>query len=255
MKEIKSFVAALKQQLKCAVLDDEGTLAMYATDASIYQLKPHVVVIPENESDVMQAVAIANEHKVSILPRGGGTSLAGQAIGRAMILDFSKHINKVIEINKQEHWVRVQPGLIRDELNKELARYRLHFAPDPATTSRANVGGMVGNNSSGMKSILYGKTVDHVLEARVVLADGTELTLHDQTQEEYQREANAGGRKGEIYSGFKSIHTNPWSSTAAAASSPTIMVDSFSSIMAGPGKVAPAKSLKRSKTLKGIYSF
>ncbi len=205
MKEIKSFVAALRQQLSCEVLDDAYSLGMYATDASIYQVKPLVIVIPENESDVKKAVAIAYEYKITILPRGGGTSLAGQSIGRSMIMDFSKHINKIIEINEKERWVRVQPGMIRDELNQKLAPLNLHFAPDPATTSRANVGGMVGNNSSGMKSILYGKTVDHVLEARVILADGTELELKNLSPSEYAAEEKAGGRKGEIYSQFKSI--------------------------------------------------
>lgn len=205
MKETKSFGTALRGQLSCEVLDDDYSLGMYATDASIYQVKPLAVVIPENEAHIRKAIALANEHKISILPRGGGTSLAGQAIGRSMIMDFSKHINNIIEINEEERWVRVQPGMIRDELNKELAKFNLHFAPDPATTSRANVGGMVGNNSSGMKSILYGKTVDHVLEARVLLADGTELELKNLSPSEYTAEEKAGGRKGEIYSQFKSI--------------------------------------------------
>ena len=203
------FIDALRRELTCEVLDDSYTLGMYATDASIYQVKPLVIVIPENESDIMKAIALANKNRVTILPRGGGTSLAGQSIGRSMIMDFSKHINNIIEISEQERWVRVQPGMIRDELNKELAKYNLHFAPDPATTSRANVGGMVGNNSSGMKSILYGKTVDHVLEARVVLTDGTELELKNLSQTEYEAQEKAGGRKGEIYSRFKSIvHQN-----------------------------------------------
>ena len=205
MKDIKLFIAALRKELSCEVLDDPYSIGMYATDASIYQVKPLVIVIPERESDVKKSIALANEYKITILPRGGGTSLAGQSIGRSMILDFSKHINKIIEINEKERWVRVQPGMIRDELNKVLSPLNLHFAPDPATTSRANVGGMVGNNSSGMKSILYGKTVDHVLEARVLLADGIELQLKNLSLSEYDAEEKSGGRKGEIYSKFKSI--------------------------------------------------
>ncbi len=205
MKEADAFISSLRKELEGEVLNDAYTLGMYATDASIYQLKPVVVVIPKDESDVKKAVVIANEHKISILPRGGGTSLAGQSVGKSMILDFSKHINNVLEINEKERWVRVQPGKVRDELNAELAKYNLHFAPDPATTSRANVGGMVGNNSSGMKSILYGKTVDHVLEARILLADGTECHLQELSAAEYESKANSGGREGEIYSQFKSI--------------------------------------------------
>jgi len=205
MASSSAFITALKNSIGGEVLHDAYTLGMYATDASIYQVKPVVVVIPNDETDVKKAVALANQHKVSILPRGGGTSLAGQSIGKSMILDFSKHINKIIEINAAEKWVRVQPGKIRDELNAELAKHNLHFAPDPATTSRANVGGMVGNNSSGMKSILYGKTVDHVLEARVLLADGTELDLHDLSTSAYEEKELKGGREGDIYKHFKSI--------------------------------------------------
>jgi len=205
MKEHPQFIKALHESIRGEVLDDAYSLGMYATDASIYQVRPVVVVIPADESDVKKAVALAHEHKVAILPRGGGTSLAGQSVAHAMVLDFSKHLNRVLEINPKERWVRVQPGKIRDELNNELKKYNLHFAPDPATSSRANVGGMVGNNSSGMKSILYGKTVDHVLEARVLLADGTEMELKKCSEEAYQDKINAGGREAEIYSGFREI--------------------------------------------------
>lgn len=201
----QSFADTLRESLTCEVLDDAYSLGMYSTDASIYQVMPVAVVIPRDEADVKKAVELANQHSVCILPRGGGTSLAGQSVGRAMILDFSKHLNNVLEINAEERWVRVQPGKIRDELNSELKKYNLHFAPDPATSSRANVGGMVGNNSSGMKSILYGKTVDHVLEARVLLADGTELVLGELSQDRYSSKIQLGGREGEIYSAIQKI--------------------------------------------------
>src|SRR4029078_241164 len=170
------FIAELKQCIN-DVLDDEYSLGMYATDASHYQIFPVAVVLPKNEEEVKKAVEIARNYKIKILPRGGGTSLAGQTVGDAMVIDFSKYMTQILEFNEQDNWVRVQPGIIRDQLNEEMARFNLHFAPDPATSSRANIGGMVGNNSSGTKSILYGKTVDHVLEAKVLLADGTELFL------------------------------------------------------------------------------
>ena len=137
------------------------------------------MVLPKNESEVKKAVEIARNHKIKILPRGGGTSLAGQTVGEALVIDFSKYMTNILEFNEQERWVRVQPGVVRDELNEEMAKFNLHFAPDPATSSRANIGGMVGNNSSGTKSIIYGKTVDHILEAKVLLADGTELLLKE----------------------------------------------------------------------------
>ncbi|MFY0654320.1 MAG: FAD-binding protein [Cyclobacteriaceae bacterium] len=200
-----ALITDLKEKLNCGVLSDDATLGMYATDASIYQIRPVAVVLPKIEEDVKIAISIAREHKATILPRGGGTSLAGQTVGDSVILDFSKHMNQVIELNVEEKWVRVQPGKVRDVLNSELAQHGLHFAPDPATSSRANVGGMVGNNSSGTKSIIYGKTVDHVLEAEVVLADGTQMKLEELTPEGYQEKINAGGREGELYSGFRDI--------------------------------------------------
>jgi FAD/FMN-containing dehydrogenase/Fe-S oxidoreductase len=197
-----SLVADLK---KCIgdVLDDEYSLGMYATDASIYQVMPLAVVLPKDESEVKKAVEVARNNKIKILPRGGGTSLAGQTVGEALVIDFSRYMTKILEFNEPERWVRVQPGVIRDELNEEMAKFNLHFAPDPATSSRANVGGMVGNNSSGTKSILYGKTVDHILEAKVLLADGTELLLKKFTPREYELKAHQANREGEIYHKFQ----------------------------------------------------
>ncbi len=170
---MKSIFEALKESIKGDVLTDEYSLGMYATDASIYQIKPIAIVLPKDAKDVKAAISIAFNNDITILPRGAGTSLAGQTVGESIIIDFSKYMNSILEINETEKWVRVQPGMIRDNLNSVLEPLGLHFAPDPATSSRANVGGMVGNNSSGTKSVLFGKTVDHVLEANVVVAEGT----------------------------------------------------------------------------------
>ncbi|EPR70921.1 FAD-binding and (Fe-S)-binding domain-containing protein [Cyclobacterium qasimii] len=191
--------------IKGEVLNDPYSLAIYATDASIYQITPLAVVLPEDESDVQKVISWANKNKISILPRGGGTSLAGQTVGASIVLDFSKYMNQTLEINREEGWVRVQPGKVRDVLNDELAPLGLHFPVDPATSSRANVGGMVGNNSSGTKSIIYGKTVDHVLEAKVLLADGTLLHLKNKTREEYKTVAKQDNREGKIYRSFAEI--------------------------------------------------
>jgi FAD/FMN-containing dehydrogenase/Fe-S oxidoreductase len=193
------------KSIKGDVLSDVYSLGMYSTDASFYQIKPLAVVLPLDEADVKTAVEIAHAHKLKILARGAGTSLAGQTVGEAIVIDFSKYMNKILEFNEQERWVRVQPGLVRDELNEEMAKYSLHFAPDPATSSRANVGGMVGNNSSGTKSILYGKTVDHIIEANVLLEDGTELQLKELSQQEFNQKAQQNNREGEIYKGVKDI--------------------------------------------------
>ena len=199
------YIQALKESIKGEVLQDDFTLGMYSTDASIYQIKPKAVVFPEDENDVKAAVRIAQEHGITILPRGAGTSLAGQTVGSSIVLDFSKYMNKIIEVNEKEKWVRVQPGMARDDLNAEMVKYGLHFAPDPATSSRANVGGMVGNNSSGTKSIIYGKTVDHVLEVKALLADNTELLLKKKSQSDIDKIIETGGREGSIYDEFRKI--------------------------------------------------
>ncbi|MCO6476999.1 MAG: FAD-binding protein, partial [Phaeodactylibacter sp.] len=199
------FANGLKTNIRGNVLTDEASLGLYATDASVYQARPVAVVLPKDEADVLTAIKIAGEHQVSILPRGGGTSLAGQTVGHSMVLDFSKYMNNILEINEQERWARVQPGLVRDELDAALEPLGQHFAPDPATSSRANVGGMIGNNSSGTKSILYGKTVDHVLELKVALADGTILHLKNESPESWRQKEEQPGREGEIYRQFKEI--------------------------------------------------
>ena len=198
-------IQQLKQSIKGDVLNDDFSLGMYSTDASIYQIRPRVIVLPKDNDDVKTAVKIAREHKATILPRGGGTSLAGQTVGNSVILDFSKYMNQVLELNVEEKWVRVQPGKVRDELNEFLKPHGLHFAPDPATSSRANVGGMVGNNSSGTKSILFGKTVDHVLEAEVLLSDGTVLTLSELTPDAFSQKSMQDDREGEIYQRVQKI--------------------------------------------------
>ena len=138
---MKDFEAALRSNIKGDVSFDKVTLGIYATDASIYQINPIALVLPCDEADVLAAVQIAAEHNVSILGRGGGTSLNGQCVGPAMVIDFSKYMNKILELNVKGRWVRVQPGIVLDELNAELAKHSLHFAPDPATGSRATIGG------------------------------------------------------------------------------------------------------------------
>jgi FAD/FMN-containing dehydrogenase/Fe-S oxidoreductase len=151
---------------------DRVSRALYSTDASVYQIEPLGVVLPGSAEAVVRAVDIAAKHGVPITPRGGGTSQAGQSIGSGIVLDTSKYLNRILEINPDERWARVEPGVVLDELNAALRQHNLRFAPDVSSASRATVGGMMANNSSGARSILYGKTIDHVLEQRVVLSDG-----------------------------------------------------------------------------------
>jgi FAD/FMN-containing dehydrogenase/Fe-S oxidoreductase len=206
--KLMEFENELKGLVKGTVSFDEVTRGIYATDASIYQLMPVAVVEPKDEDDVRAAVRAAAKYNVSILPRGGGTSLNGQGCGRAMILDFTKYMNQILELNVEERWVRVQPGIVLDVLNALLAEYGLQFAPDPATSSRATIGGMMGNNSAGTKSLLFGMTRDHVIESKVLLSDGTVLRLRELSSDEYNEKANAtenNAREREIYRNFKNI--------------------------------------------------
>jgi len=207
-EKLKAFEQALRDRIRGEVSFDEVTRGIYATDASIYQITPVAVVLPRDDADVRAAVKTAAEYKVCILPRGGGTSLGGQTVGPCMVVDFSKYMNKILELNVEERWVRVQPGMILDVLNAELAQHGLLFAPDPATSSRATIGGMIGNNSSGTKSIVYGRTCEHVLAGKVLLSDGTTLELEELSLSEYGERAEStgeNGREAEVLSGFKRI--------------------------------------------------
>lgn len=167
-------VRELQDAIRGEVYADRMRAALYATDASIYQQIPLAVCVPRTRDDVVEIVRIARRHQVPILGRGAGTSLAGQTTAtKAIVVDFSKYLNRILEVNAAERWVRVEPGIVRDQLNTLLEPYGLMFAPETATSNRANIGGMVGNNSSGMLSIRYGRTSEHVLEVDTVLSDGS----------------------------------------------------------------------------------
>jgi FAD/FMN-containing dehydrogenase/Fe-S oxidoreductase len=163
----------LKAVIKGEVRFDTVSRALYSTDASVYQITPLGVVIPLDRDDLINAVATAARHNSSVTLRGGGTSQAGQAIGTGIQIDISKHYNRLLELNAAECWCRVEPGIVLDELNAQLKDHGLRFAPDISTASRATIGGMMANNSSGARSVYYGKTIDHVLEQTVLFADGS----------------------------------------------------------------------------------
>ncbi len=189
----------LRARLQGEVRFDETARTLYATDASPYEIRPIGVVVPRTTDDVRAAVEIAARHSVPLLPRGGGTSLAGQTVGRALVLDVSKYLDRVLEVNLEERWARVEPGVVRDRLNAELAPHGLQFTPDISTTSRANIGGMVANNSAGTRSIKYGKTVDQVESMRVLLMDGTELELGPVDDAALRAKLGQQDREGELY--------------------------------------------------------
>lgn len=163
----------LKAQLKGDLFTDNTTRKLYATDASAYRELPLAIAIPKDTQDLVILVNYARENSTSLIPRTAGTSLAGQVVGSGIIVDMSKHFNKVLEVNEKEAYAWVQPGVIRDDLNKHLAPYGFFFAPETSTANRAMIGGMIGNNSCGSNSVVYGSTREHLLELNTILSDGT----------------------------------------------------------------------------------
>ena len=195
----------LRQTLEGEVRFDPYSRAMYSTDASIYQIEPVGVVLPRSREDVIAAVELASRYGVPVLPRGGGTSLAGQTVGRAIILDMSKYMNRVLEVNTEERWARVQPGIVLEQLNHEIRNTGLYFTPDPATSNRSNVGGAIGNNSCGSHSIVYGKTIDHIIELDTVLSNGEPARLGPLTPSQLETRLHGEGLEGEIYRRVRDI--------------------------------------------------
>ncbi|MEZ4949278.1 MAG: FAD-linked oxidase C-terminal domain-containing protein [Saprospiraceae bacterium] len=173
--------------------------ALYATDASIYRKEPLGVVYPKHEADVVAIIKFADQFNIPLIPRTAGTSLAGQCVGAGLIVDVSRHMNTILEFNEEESWVRVQPGVIRDELNAFLKDKEYFFGPITSTASRAMIGGMVGNNSSGTTSIKYGVTRDHVLELRTVLSNGSVTTFGDLTPDDFEIKMEGNGLEAVLY--------------------------------------------------------
>jgi FAD/FMN-containing dehydrogenase/Fe-S oxidoreductase len=172
--DVEGLRRALQSRLEGEVRFDKVTRALYSTDASVYQIEPIGVAVVKSRADVIQTVNTCREFGCSMTMRGGGTSQAGQAIGAGLQVDTSKYFNRLLEVNAAERWARIEPGIVLDELNAALRPHGLRFAPDISTANRATVGGMMANNSSGARSVLYGKTIDHVLAQDVVLSDGSE---------------------------------------------------------------------------------
>jgi FAD/FMN-containing dehydrogenase/Fe-S oxidoreductase len=185
----------LRRRVEGEVRFDAGSRALYSTDASNYRLIPLGVVLPRHEGDVIAAAALARDNQVAILPRGGGTSLAGQTCNHALVLDFSKYLSTIRSIDAERKLAIVEPGVVLTQLNSAAAKFDLQFAPDPTTKDRCCLGGMIGNNSCGAHSVQYGKTVDNLLEIDALLYDGTRMLLGPASDEEIARR----GRAGEIF--------------------------------------------------------
>jgi FAD/FMN-containing dehydrogenase/Fe-S oxidoreductase len=196
---VRDFLNELGQRVAGDLRTDTYSRVLYSTDASIYQMMPYGVLIPKTADDVHAAVELAAKHQVPILPRTSGSSLAGQAVNEALVIDMTRHLDQVLEVNAEERWVRTQPGVVLDELNIHLKPLGLQFGPDPASSNRAAMGGIVSNNSTGAHSILYSMTADHVLEARVILSDGTQTTLGPVEADELAQRIRRNGLEGEIH--------------------------------------------------------
>jgi FAD/FMN-containing dehydrogenase/Fe-S oxidoreductase len=184
---------------------DSSTTTIYATDASVYKEHPIAVIWPKSSNDIRKILEFARQEKTNITMRAGGTSLAGQVVSSGIIVDISKYMNKILEVNKEEKWVRVEPGVVLDELNLKLKNYGLFFGPETSTSNRCNIGGMVGNNACGSHSVIYGSTREHTLEIKSLLSDGSEVVFGDLTKDEFLEKCELKNLEGDIYRNIHNI--------------------------------------------------
>jgi FAD/FMN-containing dehydrogenase/Fe-S oxidoreductase len=198
----------LSRQLEGELFTDDTIRQLYATDASAYQEKPLAVAIPKSVADLKKIILFAKENHTSIIPRAAGTSLAGQVVGNGIVVDVSKYFTKIVELNEEQRWVRVQPGVIRDELNMFLKPYGLYFGPETSTANRAMMGGMVGNNSCGSNSIVYRSTREHLLEVNTLLSDGSEAVFKTVSIDEFHEKCEGNNLEADIYKNIRTILSN-----------------------------------------------
>lgn len=184
---------------------DKSSRLMYATDASIYREEPVAVVFPRNTEDLKKLISFAVAHHTGIIPRAAGTSLAGQVVGPGIVADLSRHFTKILEINPEEKWVRLEPGVVLDELNAIIRDHNLLFGPETSTSNRCNLGGMIGNNGCGLHSVVYGSVRDHILEVKALLHDGSEVVFGELTEEQYVQKCTLETTEGHIYREIESI--------------------------------------------------
>lgn len=201
--EIEQHWDLLKSEIKGEVRLNTASRILYATDASVYQQTPLAVVIPKDKDDISKIIHFANEYMLSLIPRGAGTSLAGQVVGDSIVVDISHFMNSIIEVNLAEKWVVVEPGVVLDDLNREVTKYDLFFGPETSTANRCTMAGMVGNNSCGSHSMIYGSTRDHIIEVSGFLANGDEVTFGPLSNEEFDQKCNLDNLEGDIYRFFK----------------------------------------------------
>ena len=198
----------LANQLEGEFYDDLTTRTLYATDASAYREMPLAVAVPKTLGDLRKLISFAHSEKTSLIPRTAGTSLAGQVVGNGIVVDMSKYFTRILELNKEEKWVRVEPGVIRDELNMFLKRHGLFFGPETSTANRAMIGGMVGNNSCGSNSITYRSTREHLLAVRVILSDGSETEFKSLSIDDFHKKCEGETLEANIYRTTRALLSN-----------------------------------------------
>jgi FAD/FMN-containing dehydrogenase/Fe-S oxidoreductase len=198
----------LSHSFEGEIYTDDTMRMLYATDASAYQEKPLAVAIPKIIADLKKLIDFAKSNHTSLIPRTAGTSLAGQVVGNGIVVDVSKNFTQIIELNKEENWVRVQPGVIRDELNMFLKPHGLYFGPETSTANRAMIGGMVGNNSCGSNSIVYRSTREHLLEVNVLLSDGSDAVFKTVNLDEFHKKCEGHTLEASIYKNVRSLLSN-----------------------------------------------
>ncbi len=200
-----SRLEALGKSLEGDLKFDKITTAIYSTDASVYKEEPQAVVWPKSVSDIRKILQFAVNEKSNVTLRAGGTSLAGQVVSSGIIVDISRYMNRILQINKDERWVRVEPGVVLDELNLKLKESGLFFGPETSTSNRCNIGGMVGNNACGSHSVVYGSTRDHTIELRVLLSDGSDAIFGPLTKIEFLKKCQLANLEGDIYRNIRNI--------------------------------------------------
>ncbi|NOY36098.1 MAG: FAD-binding protein [Chlorobi bacterium] len=199
----------LKDRIRGEIFSDNTMRLLYATDASAYREVPLGVILPVNKQDIRHIINFVREHELSVIPRAAGTSLAGQVVGRGVVVDISRHMNRILELNTKEHWVRIEPGVVLDELNMFLAPHGLFFGPETSTSNRCMMAGMVGNNSCGSHSILYGSTRDHLLEVEAILSDGSDVVFRALDKNEFEQKLKEKSLEGDIYRHLYALLSDP----------------------------------------------
>lgn len=203
--EARALAAELRSRIEGEVRFDDGSRALYATDGSNYRQVPIGVVIPKHTEDVVETVALCRRYRVPVLGRGAGTSLAGQCCNVAVVIDMSKYMNKILEIDPQRRLARVQPGVVLDDLRNAAEQCHLTFAPDPATHNHNTLGGMIGNNSCGVHSVMGGRTADNVHELEILTYEGLRLRVGATDEAELEQIIAAGDRRGDMYARLKDL--------------------------------------------------